>query len=388
MRSGRTDVRVSRGTTPAFCLLLLFPLLSGDGPGSIAAEAASPAPDHRPVEAGRVEWGRDVDAALQASEESGKPVFLLFQEVPGCATCKRFGKEPLSHPLLVEAIEDLFVPVLIYNNREGEDAEVLQRFEERAWNNPVVRFLDSSGRDLVARRERVWATGAVATRSIHALKAAGRPVPKYLEAVVGECAPRNLRTATFGMACFWVGEERLGAVAGVIRSRCVWVGGREGVEVVYDPSVVDYRTLVGTAATMGCAGEVFCHSAGQLAAAKHLVRSGAEMLGEPARPSKASDQKKRMQGNVLNLLPLTPMQATKINAFRRGCRHREWLSPRQIELAKRLTEAYRADPAVIKGLTRPEETEQLPAYDAEIRARLQRAGVTQRPSGRSEAARP
>ncbi|MEO0414525.1 MAG: hypothetical protein AAF226_06190 [Verrucomicrobiota bacterium] len=34
-------------------------------------------------EVGIVDWGRDVDAALEQSVESGKPVFLLFQEVPG-----------------------------------------------------------------------------------------------------------------------------------------------------------------------------------------------------------------------------------------------------------------------------------------------------------------
>lgn len=35
------------------------------------------------VEIGKVEWGRDLDAALAKSQESGKPVLLLFQEVPG-----------------------------------------------------------------------------------------------------------------------------------------------------------------------------------------------------------------------------------------------------------------------------------------------------------------
>ena len=35
------------------------------------------------VEVGTVKWGRDLDAALASSKESGKPVFVLFQEVPG-----------------------------------------------------------------------------------------------------------------------------------------------------------------------------------------------------------------------------------------------------------------------------------------------------------------
>lgn len=36
-----------------------------------------------PVEVGDVHWGRDFDAALRMSAESGKPVLVLFQEVPG-----------------------------------------------------------------------------------------------------------------------------------------------------------------------------------------------------------------------------------------------------------------------------------------------------------------
>ena len=34
------------------------------------------------IEAGDVRWGRDFDAALA---NSGKPVLVLFQEIPGCS---------------------------------------------------------------------------------------------------------------------------------------------------------------------------------------------------------------------------------------------------------------------------------------------------------------
>lgn len=36
-----------------------------------------------PVELGTVEWSRDYDAGLKVVKKSGKPMFLLFQEVPG-----------------------------------------------------------------------------------------------------------------------------------------------------------------------------------------------------------------------------------------------------------------------------------------------------------------
>ena len=38
---------------------------------------------NNPIELGDVHWGRDFDAALKVSATTGKPVFLLFQEVPG-----------------------------------------------------------------------------------------------------------------------------------------------------------------------------------------------------------------------------------------------------------------------------------------------------------------
>lgn len=36
-----------------------------------------------PVEYGQVRWGRQLEPALSASADSGKPVVLCFQEVPG-----------------------------------------------------------------------------------------------------------------------------------------------------------------------------------------------------------------------------------------------------------------------------------------------------------------
>ncbi len=80
-----------------------------------------------PVELGKIQWGRDLDHALLAAQTSGKPVFVLFQEVPGCQTCVSFGEQVLSHPLPVEAIETAFEPVFVYNNKSGKDAEILRR---------------------------------------------------------------------------------------------------------------------------------------------------------------------------------------------------------------------------------------------------------------------
>jgi hypothetical protein len=134
-------------------------------------------------ETGRIAWGRDLNAALTASRRSGKPVFALFQEVPGCMGCKQFGRNVLSHPLIVQGIETEFTPLLIHNNNPGKDAEVLQRYGEPAWNYQVVRFLDAEGRDIIPRKDHVWDSAPLAERMIATLEKAKRPVPEYLKTV-------------------------------------------------------------------------------------------------------------------------------------------------------------------------------------------------------------
>lgn len=55
----------------------------------------------------------------------------------------------LSHPVLADLIEQEFVPCVINNRGDrgslGENDATLQLFSEPMLNNPVVRFVDSTG---------------------------------------------------------------------------------------------------------------------------------------------------------------------------------------------------------------------------------------------------
>jgi len=144
---------------------------------ALASCQADPAANNNPVEVGTVSWLRDYPAALATSKKSGKPVFLLFQEVPGCAGCKQFGKDVLSDPVVVKSIEENFVPLLIHNNKGGKDAEILKKYNEPAWNFQIVRFLDSEGKDLIPRKDRVWTAEELQPRMKAALEKAGKPRP-------------------------------------------------------------------------------------------------------------------------------------------------------------------------------------------------------------------
>jgi hypothetical protein len=248
-----------------------------------------------PIEAGTITWGRDLDAALAASKASGKPVFALFQEIPGCAGCQQFGRDVLSNPLLVEAVETEFTPLLIHNNKPGKDAEVLQRFGEPAWNYQVVRFLDADAKDIIPRRDQVWDTGGIAARMITTLEKAKRPVPAYLRLLAAEHSS-GLKQAVFSMFCFWTGEMALGQLDGVVTTEAGFMGGREVVLVHYDPAVISLPRLTAAAEKADC---------------QTMQATGGY------RPAPADDQKKQQSGTALAKLSLSPAQATKVNAWLR-----------------------------------------------------------------------
>lgn len=261
-----------------------------------------------PCELGLVPWQRDLPAALASAKESGRPVFVLFQEVPGCHTCQSFGNGPLSQPLLVEAIETEFIPVLIYNNKPA-DAGILKQYQEPAWNNPVVRFLAGNGADLIPRQDGVWTTGGIAQRMVAALQAAKRAVPKYLVLVAEEAAVVKPSRLTFTMGCFWSGEAKLGTLDGVIATRAGWAGKAEAVEVTYDPERLSEATLTERAKGMSCTREA--HTEQQFAVAE-------------------KDTKFYLKKTPYAALNLTPLQATRINAALVSKQDpTQYLSPRQ-----------------------------------------------------------
>lgn len=99
----------------------------------------------------------------------------------------------LSHPLLVEAAETLFVPVAIKNNTKGDaDSAVRAHFKEPAWNNPVVRFLEANEKELAPKLKKDWSVLALASGMVTALRASERPVPTWLDLLAKEKVSQRL----------------------------------------------------------------------------------------------------------------------------------------------------------------------------------------------------
>ncbi len=283
----------------------------------------------------------------------------------------RFGQEPLSHPLLIDAIENEFIPVAVHNNREGADAEILERFGEPAWNNPVIRFLDGEGKDIVPRRDRIWSAGGVAARLEEVLLASGRDLPPYVRIAARELSLEKPDLATFAMHCFWEGEVRLGGLDGVLNTRAGWIDKFEVVEVTFDASRISYENLLERALELGCASKVFAHGESQIAIARAIAPDRVIPIASPAANAKKSDDKHGLNSTWLRFVPLTPMQATKINAaLGNGQSPSHLLSPRQRRLAARIEAAIKKDAHLLDRFERPGSIDDFVEYEKKLLAVL------------------
>ena len=295
----------------------------------------SPSTNDQPVELGKVNWLRDLDQGIAQARQQQKPVFLLFQEVPGCSTCRNYGHGVLSHPLIVEAIESLFVPVAIFNNKGGKDAQVLREFNEPSWNNPVVRIINSQKENIIPRINRDYSKLGIVQAMIVALKSQFLAVPPYLSLMEEELLAerRGTEDAVFSMYCFWSGEQKLGSIEGVVKTQAGYMKSREVVTVKYDPMIISYEELLNTAKSSSCASHVYPINEDQKrAATKAVGKSAISPLGS-FRLDK--DPKYYLSQTAYRFVPMTPLQATRVNS---KLANRQspigLLSPRQQQLVK------------------------------------------------------
>ena len=81
---------------------------------------------------------------------------------------------------MVEAIESLFVPLAIFNNKGGKDKNILDQYGEPSWNNPEVRIVDEHGKGVVKRIGNDYSDLTLCKRMIASLLKSKKEVPKYL----------------------------------------------------------------------------------------------------------------------------------------------------------------------------------------------------------------
>ncbi len=275
--------------------------------------------------------------------------------------------------MVVEAIEECFIPVLIHNNRKGKDAELLKHFNEPAWNNPVVRYLDADEKDLIERKDGVWTTTETVQRMLAALTAAKLEIPSYLSAFATSKPTASTQAATFAMHCYWEGEAKLGSIDGVHSTRSGWKDSLEVVTLTYDPQVVDYEKLVDTAKSFECASKVYAHTREQLKVAKAKVGKDAIAIRDAStiKDAKASDQKYYLIQTPLRHLPMSETQATKINSALKSRQSFEsLLSPKQQNLLRRIIAVSKNDRSALTGFQFPADLSKLAAYSEKLNEKL------------------
>jgi len=281
-------------------------------------------------ELGFVNWSRSYSEAIAKAKKENKAIFIQFQEVPGCMTCKNYGNNLLTHPHIVETIETYFVPLAIHNNKRGEDSEILRKFNEPSWNNPVARIIDpNSEKDIVKRLNGKYDMESLIATISNGILASNKLIPPYLDLLQQEYSARDLRETHLSMYCFWSGEKNLGSLDGVVATKAGFMNGAEVVKVKYDVNRLKEKELLSYAANKRCADGVFSDDQRELKAAKKLkIRTNNKGKFRPDKQPKYYTYNTKYK-----YLPMTDLQALKVNtALSKKQNPDEFLSPRQLEM--------------------------------------------------------
>ena len=268
-----------------------------------------------PEELGKVNWCRDFTEAQNLAKQENKPILILFQEIPGCLTCKTYGKIVLSHPLIVETIETYFVPLAIYNNRKGKDATVLNYYNEPSWNNPVVRVVTADKSDLQPRLNGNYTPSGLVKYMMSAMTKAGYSMPDYLPLLYDElsASEKGVEQTTLSMYCFWTGEKELGKIKGVVQTQAGFMDHQEVVNVFYDPSVVSLEEIIKEGSKSNCADRAYVNDVFEKKKAEKTIGEKNVKNTSSFRPDK--EPKYYLSKTDYRLVPMSPIQAVKINVL-------------------------------------------------------------------------
>jgi len=260
-------------------------------------------------ELGDVHWNRDYDKGLAQSTKENKPMLILFQEVPGCATCRNYGSNVLSHPLIVETIENYFIPVTIFNNKRGKDLEILNKYNEPTWNNPVVRIVDNKGEDIVKRVNGNYSEIGLIDAMMTGIIKSGNLVPEYLNILYQELS-KDQNECYLSMYCFWTGEKEIAKIPGVVTTQAGFMNGKEVVKVSFNENETNAKKIKKQADKKNCGDNLY------------LKNNAYRVDGE---------SKYYLRHSKLQYVPMTIAQATKINsALGERSDPLEFLSPQQL----------------------------------------------------------
>lgn len=276
------------------------------------------------IELGNVHWLRDMNLAIEKSKAEKKPILILFQEVPGCSTCRNYGADILSHPLIVEAIETYFIPLCIHNNKSGKDRLALEYFNEPSWNNPVIRVVNDNLKPITGRLFGNYSAYGLVEKIIASLISLDIKIPEYLGLLEEQTKAEyfGIEEITLGMYCFWSGEKTYGKLKGVIATNAGYMNGSEVVQIQFNPNIIPLQELLHIGKINKTADKLFSQNKNDKQYDIPIYKPGIFKL-DP-------ETKYYLQQTPYKYIPMTPLQATRINSLLSEGKSCElYLSPRQ-----------------------------------------------------------
>ena len=343
---------------------------------------------------------------LKASKKLNLPILCVFTSRLGSNSTKNemtmtFANSVLSHPLVIETMEDLFVPVRFcwdLCGKRGEHAATFQKLFldakdgnekiKNAFENddkyPFVAVLDSQGtiitslggkscecKESSSSNGRKLCTttpsvGQVSIAMIESLLSFHRnilnPVPRYLKHLEREeraVDSRSTARAFVAMQDSWTGEAEFAQCVGVIGSKAAWFCERELLVILYDSKIISYSEIVRFAIARGRASTIYYKNDAELEEARKQVamRNDANTKVEITRLTGSLGGSIRVETanyfltkSKFRIVPTTDYQRCRINHAISQEDEDEaisLLSPRQVEILNHFAPSESQRPQVV-----------------------------------------
>jgi len=299
----------------------------------VKSEAAELNKVNQYAELGRIRWLESYSEALERAETENKPILVLIYNSGNDFVPE---KSALNHPLSVEAIESLFVPVA-FSEQKGNMSDRLGMVDLQPDFESVILITDTQGNELTEKLYNNQAMAPFTDVLTASLSNAGHPVPEYLQVIHSESgAEGTTETAVITQHCFWSGEVELGVHDAVVFTEPGYIEKFEAIRIVFDNSKVSYKNLLERAKSLGLLDTVYPLNDTQYTEAIEVIDKSNVMYFNQIEYNPASDRKnyKFYIGKTFyRFVPMTPKQALLVNnALFFEADPDVFLSPRQIEM--------------------------------------------------------
>lgn len=263
---------------------------------------------------------RDIPSASEFALSLSKPLFVLYSETPGD---EDVGVEIFSHPLVVEAIQTDFVPVLCEQAVTPETP--VRRTASGRRCRATVDILEASSLESLID-ESLFGDNltrkSVSNAIMKTLQRRGKPVPKYLEILhQGETTMGvEPRTFAIGTRDPTRGEVEFASLEGVLAVQSAVVNRHGACLVTYDPRCVSFSFLLRTALQQSLCDSVYCKGNEERVASQvefaRFSGSNLVILPFPEESGAIQDDlksKEALRKTPMRFVPLTPVQSGLAN---------------------------------------------------------------------------